>query len=493
MNSVHYRPMGQVVTYASLKLESEQPRKANPALQWLFLMVLILLAAPKTRMTIGPLPLYLIDVLNGLLLLYAIRKPPIKRLKPLSSLVTVYLIFVWAGELRGMIIYGAVLEPIYMIVQFSLGISLFFVVPKLVRTQNDVSLVLKAIVAGLIFTSLITIFYSFGPTRDLVMELFFSHNFFVPSAERLAQRTLQMAGIQDTLRGQSLIGTSTITTGFLGVMWAFSFLAAAWPGLQAQWRNAAIWASILTPLAMLATYGRAAWLTVIVIGSMAFFFGFARGRKNMLVLIAGLTMIVYQVGWQSDLFLVDMLVQKTQNFAENPYEAEHERLGSYIEPFYHLMENPSWLLIGAGRVGKKLSQRGDIEATLRDVAGLSNHSGFGMAYYCYGLIAAITHALIILFGLLLVRARLKNTPGNRYSLNKETWQVFFMGSIGMVLWWLPGHAMIGEGRGVILFFFFYGFLASINNLWSEQIGIRSRMSGLIDQKPDFKHSVAEKV
>jgi hypothetical protein len=142
---------------------------------------------------------------------------------------------------------------------------------------------------------------------------------------------------------------------------------------------------------------------------------------------------------------------------------------SFTQPFSHLLDNPIWLVAGSGRVGQKLSNRGNVESELRDQAGLSKHSGFGMAYYCYGLLAAITHSLIMLNGLRLILKRLQGADLKGSQLYKIVWQTFLMAWCGLLFWWLPGHAMIGEARGVVLFFFFYGFMMSCDRMLMDQV------------------------
>ncbi|MBC2717418.1 MAG: hypothetical protein HF978_19095 [Desulfobacteraceae bacterium] len=277
---------------------------------------------------------------------------------------------------------------------------------------------LKAIVAGLLCASAVTIMYSLAPMRPLVMKTVLSYKFLVPEAESLARKTLYYGGLTEAMRGQSLIGTSTITTGFLGTMWAFTFLAAS----------------------------------------------------NTMILVIGLAIVVLKVGWQSELFMVDRVFEKTQLAIENPYEEESfaQRLRSFTQPFSHLLEHPFWLIAGAGRIGQKLSSRGNVEAELRDLAGLSKHSGFGMAYYCYGLVAAITHTLIMLSGFLLILKRLQKPSPEGAPLYRITWQTFLIAWCGLLFWWLPGHAMIGEARGVILFFFFFGFMMACDRMLLDQ-------------------------
>jgi len=451
---------------------NSQLRNVSGPLRWLGIMVFVLLAAPKFRIMIGTAPLYVIDGVIALLLLSANRMPPVNwaSFKPFPTLVSLYLILIYIGEFRGLAIYGRFFESVYMIGEFTLGVSLFFIVPRLMRDTEATAVVLKAIVAGLVCACAVTIMYSFALTRPLVMNTVLSYRFFIPEAESLAFRTLYYGGLTAAMRGRSLIGASTITTGFLGTMWAFTFLAAKWPGIDGKWRTMAHITAIATPIAMLMTYGRAAWLTVIAIGAVSLIFGFVKSRRNTVILVIALTIVAFKVGWQSELFMVDRVVHKTRLALENPFEEESvaQRLLSFTQPFSHVLEHPLWLIAGTGRVGQKLSTRGNIEAKLRDQTGLSKHSGFGMAYYCYGMLAAIIHALIMFNGLKLILKRLRVQPPKEMPLYKTTWQAFLMAWVGLLFWWLPGHAMIGEARGVILFFFFYGFMMSCDRIMVAQ-------------------------
>ena len=196
--------------------------------------------------------------------------------------------------------------------------------------------------------------YSLAPTRAFVTEALFSHDFLVPSGETMALKILRSEGLNEAMRGQSLIGTSTITTGFLGTMWGFSLLANRWPGIDRKWRTTALVASILTPGAMLMTYGRAAWLTIIVIVGLSLIFGFVKSRRNMAILVISLAIILFRVGWQSKLFMTERVLHKTEIALDNPYKDESfsPRLLSYSQPFSHLSKHPIFFFVGAGRVGK---------------------------------------------------------------------------------------------------------------------------------------------
>ena len=120
----------------------QRPHSFSPV-RMLGVMVFLLLATPKLRLMIGPAPLYALDILIVSLLLSVKRMPFVdgSTLKPLSTLVSLYLVLTWLGELHGMFIYGKVFESLYMIGEFTLGISLFFIVPRIVQTTESMAVI----------------------------------------------------------------------------------------------------------------------------------------------------------------------------------------------------------------------------------------------------------------------------------------------------------------------------------------------------------------
>jgi len=442
-------------------------RLLSQDVRWLSLLIFILMAAPRIRIVISSAPLYLLDGLIAVLFVSAYNRPKIKR-KPITRIVGVYLIFVCLSELRGMAEYMMPAESIYMLVRFCFAISLFFILPKLVTTLDDLAPVLKGAMAGLLVASIITIMYSLAPTRSLIMNTVFSYDFLCPGSESLAWHNLALSGVAAAMRGRSLIGAATMTTGFLGVMWPLAFLACKWPGLDRRWKIIALLASIVAPFAVLMTYGRTAWLIVALIGTMIAIFGFTGGRRNILIAAIGCMLLIHQYGLHSDHFMIDRIMKSTQRTLNQPFEDKGttERLQSFTEPFAHLWENPFWLIMGAGRTGQRMSRRGDIAAQLFDESGLATHSAFAMAYYSFGLPAAICQVLLILFGFRLILQRLRSLekPNQEHVL---IWQSLLMAWCGMALWWLSGHAIVGEPRGAMLFFFMYGLLLTFDKLQTQ--------------------------
>lgn len=427
--------------------------------------IFVLLFAPRARIPGINVPLYLVDGLLALLFFTALRRPAIawRQLRPIPMLVGIYTIFVCLGETNGLIEYGAFSESAYMMGIFCLAISLVYIVPKMIKTRDNLAVVFKGVLIGLLVTSIVVILYSLGATRSLVTGTFFSWDFLNPGAARYLQ-AMEYAGGESAMRGTSLIGASTITAGFLGTIWPLAFLAAKWPGMGLRWQKVAVLASVMAPLGLLATYGRTAWLIVIVISIMAGIFGFGGGRRKAFMLVSVCLLIVYFYGEHSDLFMMERLKARTMASINAPLERpeERERFASYYEPFEHLTENPGWLIAGAGRTGSRLSSRGGLETQLFDEGALATHSAFAMAYYAFGLPAAICQILLMLSALRLILRKLK--AFRKDGQQQLIWQVFLMTWTGLLFWWLSGHAAVGEPRGAMLLFFWFGLLLAFSRL-----------------------------
>ncbi len=438
---------------------------ALPSSRLLGFFMFVLLVAPRARVSGIGIPLYLVDLLLVSLFLIALQRPKISlRLSgPIPQLAGIYTLFVCLGETRGIIEYGAFAESAYMMGIFCLAISLVLIVPKMIRTQDNLVVVFKGILLGLLVSSVIVILYSLGATRPLVAGTIFSWDFLNPGGARYLHFLENMGG-EGATRGTSLIGAATMTAGFLGTMWPVAFLAAQWSGLGFRWQKVAVLVSVIAPLGLLATYGRTAWLIVIVIGTMAGIFGFGGGRRKVFILVSLCLLIVYVYGEQSDLFMMNRLKVRTQATINAPLEdpAERERFASYFEPFEHLSENPTWLIAGAGRTGGKLIGRGQLDAQLFNEGALATHSAFSMAYYAFGLPAAICQVLLMLSALRLIVKQLKAYGKDRQQ--QLIWQVLLMTWSGLFFWWLTGHAPVGEPRGVMLLFFWFGLLLAFSRL-----------------------------
>jgi hypothetical protein len=428
---------------------------------WLGVLAFLLLAAPKTRLVVAGAPLYAVDVLIALIVVGCWSRPKtgLRSLQPLPAIISLYAGFIVLSEAKAAIAYGSVFYSFYMATRFVLAIALAFVLPKMLTSYRAVGILLKGLTLGALFAATLTIMYSLPATRPLVVSTVFSFAPICPESAMLVNRTGFYA-VDAGIRGRSLLGASTFTSGVLGGVWPLMLLARSWLAPARVWRRLASVACVLVPVAILMTYGRTAWLTVIVVSAVLLAFRQTGGRRTVIVLVAGVALVLQLLGWRSDLFMIDRVVTTTRQALEAPTvgRAERERFLSYVEPFSHLVENPSWVVAGTGRSSERLARRGSLGADLLvDERGRATHSAFGITYYCFGFMAALCQIGFVVFGLLYLFRHASQTSVPMAVL---LWQVLFASWSGMSVWWLFGHGIAGEPRGAMVFFLVFGLVFS---------------------------------
>jgi hypothetical protein len=427
---------------------------------------MVLLAAPRCRVVLGA-PIYFIDVLAFLLLVLPLRgrlyrwAPSI----PISRVAPIYLAAVVVSELRGMIEYGTLMESIYMIARFSLGISLFFTIPRLVSRPDHIDIVLKGLIVGTLVSSVIVILYSLGPTRSLVVSTLFTKTFLNPGWWKLLDQIAIFGAGEAAMRGRSLIGAATMTAGFLSMTWPLAFILFWRLRSDWLWKNIALATVILGPIGVLMTYGRGAWVMTGVIVFLIAIFGLASGRRILLIAVAGMGLAATQFNVDRDLFYFEHIEKKSRSAIDNPFEdaSVTERLLSFVQPFNHVADNPSWIVAGAGRTGNRIARTGGLEEQLYDEGGLATHSGFAMSYYSFGVAAAICQLLFIVLGFRFILSRVRAVP-KQDKQEAIVWQALLMSWSCYALWWGSGHGMVGEPRGVMLSFFLMSLLVTFEKL-----------------------------
>jgi hypothetical protein len=169
-------------------------------------------------------------------------------------------------------------------------------------------------------------------------------------------------------------------------------------------------------------------------------------------------LVVNLVGWKSELFMIDRVVKTTQTALEAPTEgrAERERFLSYVEPFSHIVEHPSWVFAGAGRSSQRLARRGRLDGdVLIDERDRATHSVFSITYYCFGLAAAVCQVGFVIFGFayLVKRVAIVTVP-----LASLVWKSLFASWCGLTVWWLFGHGIAGEPRGSMVYLLVLGLI-----------------------------------
>lgn len=436
--------------------------------RFLGLAVFFVTTLPLSRIGIGPVPFYFVDVFLLVLLWLSLNRPKVRWQRPAKKLALISALFflsVCAGEIRGMISYQFIFPGLYMIFRFGLGISLVSSLPRLVNTHQDFQVVLKAAVVGVLITSSLTVLSSLPPTRPIVAKAIFSNRLLTSTgADGLYKGDVFMGSDAGT-RGMSLAGSVNITGAFICALWPLAFLAHQKLRYSRKWKKMAFRACIIAPFGALATYSRSAWLGVSLITFLMGFFGYGGRRRFVFAFVALAITIVSIIGTGSRFFQIDRVVTRTKTALVDPTGSsyEYERFMSYSEPFTHLVDNPGWALAGAGSAGTKMFNRGALLNMIYDQCGLATHSSFSMAYYNFGVLGVVFWICLIWCAITLILGNIRQTT--RYDREERlTWDALLATMFGLAPWLVFGHGATSSARGSMFFFCMVGILLASEKL-----------------------------
>jgi len=356
-----------------------------------------------------------------------------------------------------------------------LAVSLFFVVPRIIRKPEDLTKVLKYGLIGAFITVLLLIFSSLPMTRGISLILL-SNPVLTPNAVSLSSSILEAD--ESGIRGSSLIGVSIISGAFLNVIWPLLFLLLTFFKPKGILKYVLFATLVLAPIGVIMTYSRGAILAIIlvVIGIVIF------QKGNYRFLIIGLLVSSYIgfsfIGFDSDLFYFDRIKNRTTAALENPYEDEREseRIYAYFQPFEHVLNNPIYLFLGEGFARKKMENIEVIQGNEKR-GDRADHAVFAAAYYSYGMITSMSIVLLFFFLTNYTFKLIRKTSNSKLFSSKLT-RLLFVLLIGFSSWFAFGHAAVSNPRGTMLMFFVFGLVASQRNfyLFEQQTNSKTRNS-----------------
>jgi hypothetical protein len=360
------------------------------------------------------------------------------------------------AEFAAMAYSAEVIRPIYVAVRTALAISLFWLAPRVIRSVDSMISVVRAATLGVGLTVTLMILSSLPFTKGLVATTVFS----IPYLEPAAQSTVAhyTSFIETATRGRSLVGVSILSGAFINTFWPLIALSVRLPYLSQRWRNVGRAVVLAAPFGILASYSRGAILGLVLVVGGSLFFGSSRSRRGIIVAVLLASTVITVVGWDSDLFYFDRVVERTEAALTNPYEdaRETERLFAYVEPFAHLVQHPQFLLFGEGASIGKTGARSH-------QAGQATHAVFAQAYYSYGLLAAVLYVFLVAAAFRFLLAKIRHYR-HQPVYCALFYQALFAGLLGMLPWLVFGHAAVSQPRGAMLFFLFFGLIVAVRNI-----------------------------
>ncbi len=443
---------------------SEKGNKTPLPVLVLGIIAFLLSGMPKVRVVVGA-PLYFVDALILYLVLATSGSRPIKYRglsKRLITLVGLYFFFMILSELHGILVYGQYFDSFYLLFRFAMACSLPFVIPKVVRSLRDLAVVLKGLCAGLSLSALLAIFYSLPFTRGIARAVFSIRTICPVSESELAQTA-------DALRGQTLIGTSTFSSGVMAMLWPLLYMGSALYRRVARWKYLFMAALLALPVGIIATYGRSAWLSVVLVFGSMMLWGGGKGRMKTVFVAIVFALIVAQIGIDSKSLRVDIVVNKTERTINTPLEDENERARfmAYVDPFRHVAKYPIFFMVGTGAARRKCGGNAYEEGKF------ASHTVPAMAYYTCGVGGAICHILILVTIFRLCYHRLSHA-GRMLPSMVWIWRALLASCFGMLPWWLFGHGAISQPRGAMVYFLFIGIILACDQIYVAEVVERRR-------------------
>ncbi len=432
------------------------------------LFVLILFTIPKANLRLGPIPIYLVDIFVMFLLVVAPRRAPPSDRKTVryANLLSIILPIALVSELMGMITFGNFFEAVYQSFRTVIAFLVFPLTVRFIRTPWDLLLVLQALALAVLFTSLLMVMTSLPQTRSFAINGVMSNSFLDPNWRGVADK---FGSARDVgVRGQSLVGVSILSAAFVNVCWPLTALLLRWPGKIGVMRGIAMLSCLMAPFAVLMSYSRGAIAGSVLIILVSLLWGLNHVRRGILFPAAIFGIVIFSIGVGSSLFFFDRLVNRTAATFDSELASagEHERLHSYTEPFEHVIERPGFFFLGEGVTIRYASS-----PVASQQRGKATHSVFSIAYYSYGMIAALLYTVLIFQILFFTATMIKSKRG---TLSRAFAQALFLVVVGIIPWLASAHGAVSNSRGAMLLFFIVALVVSLDRFRLLDRGIHSK-------------------
>lgn len=426
---------------------------------------LMLTSAPLARIYAGSLPINFIDLLVagliGLIWAGIIRPVSLKKSSPVPLLVLLYFLFLMGAWVRELTEYKLALEPLYMLIRFSLGMSLVFLLPYVVRTRKDLDNLLKMTLIGITFSSLFAILYAL-PQFGMVRVFLNQGNILFPGR---ARADLAKLAASEADRAMSPIGGPNVTACWFALWFPLALMVWRTKIWGNRWAAFGMLVTFLTLGGALVTYGRSTLLALVMLAVVILVFNLFRSQLTMLGLVMGTAVFIGTIGLASSSFDFDLVIMKFERMMEDPTQAHTDaaRIASYTTILPFLQENPIWFIAGMGVMGNRGVRLGVLDRSDL-ILRLENgeiHSMFAATFYHYGLLAMIVFTGLALYCGLRSGAMALRRDGGPYQFY---WQYLFAVWIAIIPYWLFTHMYVTAEQGVYLFFFVVGLVVTVGKL-----------------------------
>jgi hypothetical protein len=421
---------------------------------WIF----IAFTMPLARIPIGAMPLYLIDIITIIGILY--RKPVTKN-NWHTTLVGSYLFFSFITMLFEAVYFDTFLSPTYMFLRYGLGIISFFIVQTYLTHYVLLKTILKTFILILLFNGLLSILYSLPVTGDFIENNIFGNGFLFPQRSGLVQ---DLASDRvEGFRAIGLVGGANINAFVLLLGLGVSFyLIQAKSTLSIKWHFINLIAIGFGLVGLIFTYSRQAYLGLVI---MVFLMIYLKGKRRLKVVAAILTAVVVilmlKIDFSDPTFAEADRITESVEIIQGDREAsrgETARILAYQLPFQLLFERPDFWFRGRGLANEKITAYDKISNKdyIYQFQGGESHSVIASAIFDRGGLAAF--ALIILITIIGWKSMKSGKKLQNLDFTILRRNIF----ISLVPAILFAHFFIDSRQGVYMLFITLGLLYQLN-------------------------------
>ncbi|PCJ88878.1 MAG: hypothetical protein COA54_01215 [Thiotrichaceae bacterium] len=392
----------------------------------MFLYGFVACGIPLSRVELGPMPLYFIDIIAFLVLFMGrghivVMYRRHRRISAILALFILTLLPTYFGEFIRM----SPLEPTYLLARTILHILAVWSVSGFLRAELNLKKFLLGLACGALFTSTVATLNSLPITGPLVRAHIFTISWLKPQrtgAYEISAETRIKLDDAKAERGDSLLGKSNVT-GFVLIS-VLPFLIGAVRNIKYGATSKLIFnaAIILSFFALLFTYSRLTYLAIALLLYGYLLFDRQVFSKRFLPLIILASIVIGAVGVQSAVFKFSFIADKFDLTNEQYTYTNQARILAYTYPFELIYNDPSYVLRGAGRSFKKLREKDSSAGILQLDGSLSAamHSVFAASVFYRGFIA-----MIVFFYLyyVLIKTSYKETKRSKREASPTQWMI----------------------------------------------------------------------
>ncbi len=444
--------VGIAVFFVIVWLMSVSPPKARTVL--LNAILFVLLFHPTLRIVINNIPLYLVDLLLGILFISVVfsRENFSNHTIYARRLFWLVVIF-WIPSSIFSFFYevsltNVWLETFYMLVRTLLSISICFLIPATIQNKRNLYTLLWIICIGMILSSILSLINSLLPINHPILLFLDSQT--PADLQTFQAHYLENAGV---VRARALIGGPNHLGTLLIICWSVAFSMYISRHFKPRRLMLGIVLFVST-LGVITTYTRSVYLGFALI-ILWYFFKSSGQRGRILFSFAIALVIGLTVFMSTELFNFDFIMARFATISEAPTTdyGNNARTAAYIQAPAFLIDNPQWLFVGRGFATYDLWLRGLLSNELikSEIIRTQNHSLIIMTFYQRGLISAA-----ILTGIWLSAFALTG----KYSAKDSEYRWLAIGLqaslVGMLPAWLFDHFFASTIHMQTIMFMIFG-------------------------------------